>query len=109
MTMKQISPVALQEWLDDANRPNPILLDVRETTEHQICKIEGSLLMPMHLIPLRINELSSEAEIITICHHGMRSGQVAQYLAQNGFGHILNLQGGVDYWALTVDGAMRRY
>ncbi|RLA22513.1 MAG: hypothetical protein DRQ61_06170 [Gammaproteobacteria bacterium] len=107
--MKQISPVSLQEWLEDESRPNPVLLDVRETTEYQICKIEGSLLMPMHLIPLRIAELSSEAEIITICHHGMRSGQVAQYLIQNGFDNILNLQGGVDYWALTVDKSMRRY
>lgn len=107
--MKQISPVALQAWLDDESRPKPVLLDVRETAEHQICKIEGSLLMPMHLVPLRIAELSSEAEIVTICHHGMRSGQVAQYLTQNGFANVINLQGGVDYWALTVDSSMRRY
>lgn len=107
--MKQISPIALKEWLDDDSRQKPVLLDVRETIEHQICKIEGSLLMPMHLIPLKIAELSSEAEIITICHHGMRSGQVAQYLSQNGFGKVINLQGGVDYWALTVDNTMRRY
>ncbi len=107
--MKQISPAALQEWLVDESRTNPVLLDVRETAEHEICQIEGSLLMPMHLIPLKIAELPSEAEIVTICHHGMRSGQVAQYLSQNGFGKMINLQGGVDYWALTVDSAMRRY
>lgn len=107
--MKQISPMGLKEWLDDEARPNPVLLDVRETAEHQICKIEGSLLMPMHLIPLKIAELSKEDEIVTICHHGMRSGQVAQFLLQNGFNKILNLQGGVEYWAISVDNTMQRY
>jgi rhodanese-related sulfurtransferase len=107
--MKQISPAGLKEWLDDEGRKNPVLLDVRETAEHQICKIEGSLLMPMHLIPLKIAELSKADEIVTICHHGMRSGQAAQFLLQNGFSKILNLQGGVEYWAISVDNDMQRY
>ncbi|SMG65205.1 hypothetical protein BMETH_31571931052, partial [methanotrophic bacterial endosymbiont of Bathymodiolus sp.] len=31
---------------------------------------------------------------VVICHHGMRSENVAYYLDQQGFGQIFNLTGG---------------
>jgi rhodanese-related sulfurtransferase len=44
-----------------------------------------------------------------LCHHGMRSLQVANYLAQNGFAHVVNLQGGIDAWSHEVDPSVPRY
>ena len=86
-----------------------MLLDVREPQEWAICRIEGSQLMPMQTVPVRLVELNPEDEIVCICHHGMRSAQVAHYLERNGFDNVFNLTGGVDAWATQVDPAMPRY
>lgn len=107
--MQQISAVQLAEWLRDESRAKPLLLDVREPWEFETCKIEGSLSLPMRSIPQCLQELDSDAEIVAICHHGMRSMQVAAFLEQNGFGKLYNLQGGVAAWAAQVDPQMPTY
>ena len=107
--MKQIGARELADWLADTNRPPPVLLDVREPWELEMCQIPGSLHMPMHLVPLRHSELPDNDEIIVICHHGGRSMQVAMYLERQGFKTVTNLQGGVEAWACSVDPGMRRY
>ena len=104
--MRSITSTELHEYLQDNN---PVLLDVREPAEHAICQIEGSLLIPMGEITSRIQELDEDDEIVCICHHGMRSMQVAMYLESQGFGNMVNLTGGIDDWAQTVAPAMNRY
>ena len=85
------------------------LLDVREPHEFEICQIPNSQLMPMRSIPDRLDQLPTDVAIITICHHGVRSQQVAQFLLQNGFNDITNLIGGVNAWAADVDRSMPTY
>ena len=107
--MQQILPAQLDEWLRDASRPQPVLLDVREPHEFQYCALAGSLSMPMASVPARQQELDPDAETVVICHHGMRSMQVAMYMERSGFPRVFNLQGGVDAWARMVDSTMARY
>lgn len=107
--MQQVRASQLAQWLADSTRPSPILLDVREPWEYELCHIGGSRHVPMHLIPVRCNELESDREIVVICHHGARSFQVGMFLENRGFGAIHNLMGGVEAWATEVDPQMRRY
>lgn len=107
--MQQLLPAQLAEWLADTGRPPPQLLDVREPWEFELCQIAGSQHMPMHLVPLRCQELDPEQDIVVICHHGARSMQVAMFLENRGFASVHNLSGGVNAWAMNVDPAMRRY
>lgn len=107
--MRQISATGLAARLADPQRDKPLLLDVREPAEFDICRIEGSLLMPMGSVPARQSELDPDAEIVVICHHGMRSAQVCMFLERQGFAHVTNLSGGVAAWAAQVDPAMPRY
>lgn len=109
MTVTQITPHLLQQWLADNGREPPVLLDVREHWEYQTCRIEGSALAPMNTIPARVQELDPERETVVICHHGARSFQAALFLERNGFSHLYNLQGGVSAWADQVDPSMPRY
>lgn len=105
--MKQITAPELRARLNAA--PAPVLLDVRELREYEYCHIDGSLHIPMNDIPARINELDPAAEIVVICHHGMRSASVAHYLVRQNFQNISNLVGGVDAWASQVAPDMPRY
>lgn len=107
--MKSLSARELAEWLADEQRSKPQLIDVREPWEYQICRIEGSELMPMHSLAERIGELDPASSIVFVCHHGGRSMQVAQFLARQGFENVYNLTGGVDAWARQVDLAMPKY
>jgi rhodanese-related sulfurtransferase len=107
--MQQISVRQLADWLADSERPHPLLLDVREPGEHQVCQIAGSQLMPMGSVPLRLGELDAAAPTVCICHLGGRSMQVAMFLERNGFQNIFNLAGGVDAWAGEIDPSMHRY
>ena len=103
-----ISPATLKAKLDDSHAA-AVLLDVREPGEYQICHIDSSVHIPMGEIPNRLQELDEDQEIIVICHHGMRSMQVAMYLESHGFPNVSNLQGGIDAWAVDVDPKMSRY
>jgi rhodanese-related sulfurtransferase len=107
--MTQITPQLLHQWLADTGRKPPVLLEVREPWEYQTCRIEGSTLVPMNTIPARAQQLDPKTETVVICHHGMRSLQVALFLERSGFSNLYNLQGGVSAWADQVEPAMPRY
>lgn len=107
--MRQLSASQLKEWLADAARTRPLLLDVREPWEFDTCRIAGSLSMPMRGVPARYQELKRDQDIVMICHHGARSFQAGMFLEQMGFTSISNLQGGVAAWARDVDPAMLTY
>ena len=106
--MRDISPAELRDYLASSNS-EPLLLDVREPWEFRICSIEGSQLIQMVQLPAALNALDPARETVVICHHGVRSRQVAMYLDYQGFSSVLNLAGGVDAWARDVDRQMPTY
>jgi rhodanese-related sulfurtransferase len=111
--VQQLTARQLQALLTDTPEA-PLLLDVREPWEFEICRIEGSWNLPMRQIPNAVNQGTlpmehRERQVVVICHHGIRSQQVALFLDHHGFSAVLNLQGGVDAWARDVDPAMAKY
>ena len=106
--MREITAQQLKDYLQVATTA-PLLLDVREPWEYEICHIEGAKLMPMQQIPQTFKALDPQQEIVVICHHGRRSLQVAGYLERMGFTRLINLTGGVDAWAHDVDQSMPTY
>jgi rhodanese-related sulfurtransferase len=107
--MRQLTAAELANWLADSNRAPPLLLDVREDWELARCQIAGSLHMAMDRVPARMTELDDDAPIVCICHHGVRSLQVAAFLEHHGFSDVCNLNGGIEAWAQQVDPGMNRY
>lgn len=104
--MRRMNAPQLAAYLEDAD---PLLLDVREPWEFEICHIDGSINLPMSQLPRQLERLDGAEEIVVICHHGIRSLQVAGYLQQQYDGELINLDGGVDAWAREVDSAMALY
>lgn len=106
--MREFSATELRDHLATADT-GPLLLDVREPWEFRICHIAGSQLIPMGRIPASLKALDPARETVVVCHHGIRSRQVAMYLAHQGFDSVINLAGGVDAWARDVDRQMATY
>jgi len=83
---------------------NFTLLDVRELWEIEKAHIDGSRNIPMGDVPSRAHqELDPDEHIIVVCHHGVRSLSVTNWLRQQGFEKVQSMRGGIDGWARTVD------
>jgi rhodanese-related sulfurtransferase len=106
----EITPSQLAAILSSPEQEPVVLLDVREPGEYAVARIDGSILMPMGDVPGRANqELDPDAHIVTICHHGVRSMNVAVWLRNQGFERTQSLRGGIDAWAASIEPAMARY
>src|SRR5690606_38156910 len=115
----EIQPPRLAAWLDAARGENlaaagsaqrpPLVLDVREDWEVAICRLPGSLHIPMREIPSRLAEIDLQRPVVCLCHHGGRSAQVAMFLEHQGAREVYNLTGGIDGWARQVDPSCPTY
>jgi rhodanese-related sulfurtransferase len=88
------------------------LVDVREGSEFSIARIQGSELIPMNSIPEALSKLGARADeslVITICHHGVRSLNVAAWLRNQGISNCTSMAGGIDRWSIEVDPSVPRY
>ena len=103
----KIDPVTLKARLDRGE--SVLILDVREPFEIALAPFPGATHIPMGDIPSRLTELDPDRETVVVCHHGVRSAQVAMYLAQMGFERVLNLSGGIDAWSEDADPSTPRY
>ncbi len=102
--MTEISVQELKQRIDQGSRPT--VIDVRETWEYENDHIDAENI-PMGNIPLKIQELGSnkDAELIICCRSGGRSGQICNFLAQQGFSNVKNLKGGMLAWKAEIDPA----
>jgi rhodanese-related sulfurtransferase len=103
----KIDPVTLKARLDRGE--SILILDVREPFEIALAPFPGATHIPMGDVPSRLTELDPDQETVVVCHHGVRSAQVAMYLAQMGFERLLNLSGGIDAWSEDADPSTPRY
>lgn len=106
--IQQMSVQQLKQRLE-RNDSKPMILDVREPWEVKLCALANSTLIPMGQIPAAMDELDKDREIVVLCHHGIRSNQVAYFMHHHGFGKLFNLQGGIDAWARQIDPTIQTY
>jgi adenylyltransferase/sulfurtransferase len=92
-----------------AGKDRPLIVDVREGWEWEVAHLEGSVHLPLGELPARLGELDTRREIVTLCHHGMRSLAARELLMGAGFARVRSLAGGIDAWAEGVDGTVERY
>jgi adenylyltransferase/sulfurtransferase len=88
------------------------ILDVREKTEYDICRIPGSTLIPLGELGKRIEELPQgpgAPEIIVHCKMGGRSAKAVAQLRERGFTRLKNVKGGILAWIDKVDPTQSKY
>lgn len=113
--MQQIpaQDVPVRLGAQQAEGRRPVLLDVREPWEVATARATvaaGTLLcIPMNDVPARLAELDPTEPVWVLCHHGMRSAQVAHFLERRGFAEVYNVAGGIEAWSREVDPQVPRY
>ncbi len=76
----------------------PTILDIRTTSEWEAGHIEGSLNIPLNLLPTRLKEVPDSGDVIVHCQGGYRSMIAASLLEQAGRKNVQDLLGGYDAW-----------
>src|SRR5437879_1131923 len=100
------APELREEW---ARNPALLVVDVREPHEAEIARIPGARLIPLSELPERLHDLDGHAELVTHCHHGLRSLRALEILKAAGFSKVRSLKGGIDAWSVSVDPGVPRY
>jgi adenylyltransferase/sulfurtransferase len=89
------------------------LIDVREPSEYDICKIEGATLIPLGDIeakdPARLNGLNLEDEIVLHCKAGVRSMKALKAMEKMGFRNLKRMRGGINEWSEKIDSSVPLY
>jgi rhodanese-related sulfurtransferase len=88
-----------------------VLVDCRESDEHEIVRLAAARLLPMSQLMVRVGELEDvrQRPLVVMCHHGGRSMRVATWLRQQGFNRAQSMAGGIDRWAEEIDKTLARY
>ncbi|MBT3715583.1 MAG: hypothetical protein HOG45_03365 [Deltaproteobacteria bacterium] len=103
----ELSPREFKDGMDQD--PSAVLVDVRETYEWDICRIDGAQLMPLSSFDPTTTGLDPETTIYLYCYKGKRSMLALKELKRAGFNKLKNLSGGIDLWAEEVDSDMPQY
>jgi sulfur-carrier protein adenylyltransferase/sulfurtransferase len=93
----------------DAHERDLFVLDVREPQEFQICRIPGTLLIPLGDVARRVGELDKTKDIVVHCKSGVRSAKAADFLRSAGFPRVKNLKGGILAWIDRIDPTQPKY
>jgi rhodanese-related sulfurtransferase len=96
------------------NRENSCqFVDVREPQELAIVQLPGFINLPLRdyaqWSPEIYTRLDKDTETIVLCHHGMRSAQMCQWLVAQGFTNVSNVIGGIDAYSHHVDSSLPKY
>ena len=111
--MQQISVEELAIHLNSGDLASLQLIDVREPEEVEIAAIEGFRNLPLSQYTDWSGRISTmfdpHAETLVMCHHGMRSDRMCQWLISQGFTNVKNISGGIAAYAIAVDPSVPQY
>jgi rhodanese-related sulfurtransferase len=111
ITVQELATRLASDRSDD--QPALQLIDVRERDEVEIAAIAGFEILPLsEYAEWEVSfkqKFDPHAETLVLCHHGMRSGQMCQWLVNQGFTNVKNIGGGIDAYAYAIEPSMAKY
>ncbi len=94
--IKELDVHALQDILKEGQAIR--LLDVRSVAEMNRGMLPNAEKLPLHTLPVRLNEIANDETVILYCRSGARSAQGVGFMAAQGYDKVYNLRGGIMAW-----------
>jgi hydroxyacylglutathione hydrolase len=104
-------PEALDAWLRGPGRAeaastrsaspeegSPLVVDVRNPSEHAEGHIEGSVNLPLGRLRAHLGELPRDRDLVVHCESGGRARVALSLLEAEGFTRAAHLSGDLDGW-----------
>lgn len=95
--IKEIEIFDIKQRLEDGSGKIK-LIDVRSPMEVATGIIPGAANIPLHLLPMNLDKIPDDSEVIIYCRTGARSAQACAYLSSLGRSNVFNLRGGIMAW-----------
>jgi NADPH-dependent 2,4-dienoyl-CoA reductase/sulfur reductase-like enzyme/peroxiredoxin family protein/rhodanese-related sulfurtransferase/TusA-related sulfurtransferase len=92
--------VIVPEDIDNRDKDNSMLIDVRTNLEFNNGNIQGALNLPVDNLRELTNKLDKNKEILIYCQVGLRGYIAARILTANGF-NVKNLTGGYKTYSMS--------
>lgn len=105
---RYIKPRVLKQLLEQHSKAD-VLLDVRDASELEVCKLPGVVHIPLAELDGQLANLSRDNTHYLICYAGTRAEQAASTLLAAGFANTKVLQGGMKHWVRDVEPDMPLY
>ncbi|MCW8983544.1 MAG: rhodanese-like domain-containing protein [Gammaproteobacteria bacterium] len=96
--MSSINEIDVHELHNMISSDDVLLVDVRSHAEVTQGAIPGASHLPLHLLPLQLDQLPRDKKIVFYCRTGARSAQACLYAANQGSDNVINLRGGIVAW-----------
>ncbi len=118
MSEPELREIGVKKFAERLKSSDPfVVLDVREPWEVERVHLTDPRLACRPMSRIAIEGLkalpesarSLEAEVYVICHQGVRSAQVAMWLASLGWKKVFSVAGGIDAFARKIDRKLARY
>ena len=111
---EEISPEGLRAQIDTDTASQLQIIDVRESWERDLCKIDSAHIPLSEILEQRADPaaagLKPELPTCVYCKGGVRSMKALKVLkAHYGFSEIKSLQGGILAWGESIDPSMTAY
>ncbi|KAE9614870.1 hypothetical protein Lal_00036015 [Lupinus albus] len=112
--LQEIQPDELHVKIQDPNfLEEAQLIDVREPGEVAKASLPGFKVLPLQQFgswaPEITTKFDPQKDTYVMCHHGVRSLQVAKWLQSQGFRKVYNLSGGIHAYSVQVDPSVPTY
>jgi rhodanese-related sulfurtransferase len=108
--MSNVPAIEVEQLRDKMQSENPpILLDVREKWESDLCQIPGNRLIPLATLGDCLTGLPKDQPIVVHCHHGGRSARAVMILQEKGYTQVFSLTGGIHAWSQRIDQCVKTY
>ncbi len=112
MSFTEITVTELATKLANVDRVYQFV-DVREPHELELAALPQFINLPLsehaQWSPEIYTRLDKDLETLVLCHHGMRSAQMCQWLIAQGFTNVSNIIGGIDAYSYHVDPSLPKY
>ena len=112
MSFSEINVSELALKLADNETPAQFI-DVREPQELAIVKLPRFINLPLsehtEWSSKIYTHLDPDTQTFVLCHHGVRSAQMCQWLVSQGFTQVSNISGGIDAYSYSVDPSLPKY
>ncbi|WP_026376537.1 thiosulfate sulfurtransferase GlpE [Aestuariibacter salexigens] len=95
--------LSVQEAHSYINTGEPVVVDIRDPQTFAAGHIEGAFHLNNDSLPAFMQQTSKQTPVIVCCYHGISSQQAAQFLVQQGYENVFNLDGGFEAWRQNAD------
>jgi rhodanese-related sulfurtransferase len=96
VAIKELDVHALQDLLQQNSSVR--LLDVRSMAEMDRGMLPNAEKLPLHILPVKLNEISNNETVVLYCRSGARSAQAVSFMMTQGYDKVYNLRGGIMAW-----------